>query len=223
MPHRRVSMDHRVKPGGDDLKRPASTEKLFRAAAIAASLADPQCQTATLSLSRPAIAGRGDRTKCGGRGAGFNDCSDPTTKRRVRSPLHHAPRGPPPPLSRGRIQAIVLAMRLGTRGLLHALRKPVQHAPNNEGGRSAERRVRFLPCPAGPGARHASECCHPSALRARSPCGAPPRHSPRRTHPDIGSASVPRFLRSGACGRYPLPPVSVYRAPRRPVVVPVGR
>jgi hypothetical protein len=35
--------------------------------------------------------------------------------------------------------------------------------------------------------------------------------------------SVPRFLRPGAFGRYPLPPVSVHRAPRRPVVVPVGR
>ena len=157
--------------------------------------------------------------KDGGRGAGLNVSPASTTKRRVRRPLHHAPRGPPPPLSRGRIQAIVLAMRLGTRGLLHALRKPVQHAPNNEGGRSAERRVRFLPCPAGPGARHASECCHSSALRARSPCGAPPRHSPvglRR--PAQLQAMLPgtRVGRALPALAYPSPGT----APPAPAVVP---
>jgi hypothetical protein len=37
------------------------------------------------------------------------------------------------------------------------------------------------------------------------------------------SAQSPRFLRPGFVGRYPVSPVSVHRAPRRPVVVPVGR
>ena len=34
-----------------------------------------------------------------------------TTKRRVRRPLHHATRGPPPPLSRGRMQTIPVLAR----------------------------------------------------------------------------------------------------------------
>ncbi len=58
--------------------------------------------------SRPAIAGRGDRPKGGGRGAGNNESLSTKVERRVRRPLHHpalasqAPDGPPPPLSRGR-------------------------------------------------------------------------------------------------------------------------
>jgi len=151
------------------------------------AVADPQCQTATPSLSRPATAGRGDRTKCGGRGAGIDDPLATTTKRRVRRPLHHATRGPPPPLSWGRIQTIILAMRLRIRALLHASRKPFPLTPFKR--REAERqKARLpLPCPAGPGARHADECCHSPALRARSPFGAPPRYSPEARRP-TGSA-----------------------------------
>ncbi len=42
----------------------------------------------------------------GGRGAGLVAPPAPTTKRRVRGPLHHAARGPPPPLARGRMQCV---------------------------------------------------------------------------------------------------------------------
>ena len=51
--------------------------------------------------SRPAVAGRGDRAERGGRGAGRDDPSATTTKLHLRSPLHHASRGPPPPLRGG--------------------------------------------------------------------------------------------------------------------------
>src|SRR5579863_469198 len=45
----------------------------------------------------PAPRQRGGGTaEGGGRGAGLNDLSATTTKRRVRRPLHHATRGPPP-------------------------------------------------------------------------------------------------------------------------------
>ena len=58
--------------------------------------------------------------------------------------------------------------------------------------REAERRKARSPGRiSGCGARHVNECCHSSTLRARSPFGAPPRHLPRRTHPDIGSALSP--------------------------------
>ncbi len=85
---------------------------------------------------------------------------------------------------------------------------PIASLPKR--GREVERQKARLPLPgpAGLGARHARECCHSPTLRARSPFGAPPRYSPRRTHPDIGSAPVPRFLRPGCLGRYPSPPVS---------------
>ena len=65
----------------------------------------------SVSSSRPATAGRGDRAERGGRGAGLNAPPATTTKRRVRGPLHHASRGPPPPLSRGRMQYIPVPAR----------------------------------------------------------------------------------------------------------------
>src|SRR5271170_4394209 len=105
------------------------------------------------------------------------------TELRIRRPLHHASRGPPPPLSRERISVIILAARLRVRALLQALRT------TSPKGRqwSAERRLRSWP-------RHANGCCHPPALRAwrapqndplaRTACfgrvappGAPPRLS----------------------------------------------
>jgi hypothetical protein len=63
-------------------------------------------------LSCPAKAGKGDHPKGGGRGVELNDTLSTTAKRRVRRPLHHASHGPPPPLSRGRISAPVLAARM---------------------------------------------------------------------------------------------------------------
>jgi hypothetical protein len=60
-------------------------------------------------------------------------------------------------------------------------------------------------------------------IAARSPSGAPPRHSPGRTHPALAQLQFPRFLRPGSTGvtRFRLSPV--YRAPRRPVVMPAER
>src|SRR5580698_10872717 len=63
-------------------------------------------------------------------------------------------------------------------------------------------------------ARHADECCHSSALRARSPLGAPPRYSPRKSMPRLSFG--PRFL-GRARGRTVCCP-SPAEAPRRPVI-----
>ncbi len=52
--------------------------------------------------SRPAIAGRGT-AEGGGRGAGLVESLATKAKLGVRRPLHRASRGPPPPLSRGRM------------------------------------------------------------------------------------------------------------------------
>jgi hypothetical protein len=52
----------------------------------------------------PRKRGRGTALLRGGRGAGLNDLSAPTTKRRVRGPLHRANARSPSPASRGRIK-----------------------------------------------------------------------------------------------------------------------
>ena len=140
----------------------------------------------------PATAGRGTARSAVGGASGFDDLSCV----RQRSVDSEAPSttlrgGPPPALSRGRMHALVLAMRLGIRGLLSRFKKARPTRPNKMKGAERRKARTYWPCPAGPGARHANECCHSSALRARSPFGAPPRHSPRRTHPDIGSALSP--------------------------------
>ncbi len=96
-------------------------------------------------------------------------------------------------------------------------------APNKR--RGAERRKARTPCRAQRGPARATRtnvATRPRFGRARlSALHRGTRRAGRiRTS---AQRSVPRFLRPGAFGRYPLPPVSVYRAPRRPVVVPVGR
>ena len=58
---------------------------------------------------------------------------------------------------------------------------------------------------------------------ARSPSGALLRHSPGRTHPPLAQLQFPRFLRPGVAGVTRFGLSRVYRAPRRPVVVPVER
>ena len=121
--------------------------------------------------------------------------------------------GPPPPLrftARGRIAEIVLATLFRVRAL------PIDHAPKNrfapgkKGRRSAERRMptiaashqQTLPLAdvSDAAARHADKCtqsAHLPAYGARSPSGAPPRHSPGRTHPPLAQLQFPRFLRPG--------------------------
>ena len=44
-------------------------------------------------------------------------------------------------------------------------------------------------------------CCAAAAhIVSRSPFGAPPRHSPGRTHPPLAELQFPRFLRPGSTG-----------------------
>jgi hypothetical protein len=61
------------------------------------------------------------------------------------------------------------------------------------------------------------------SVASRSPFGAPPRHSPGRTHPPLAQLQFPRFLRPGSTGVTRCRLSRVYRAPRRPVVVPAER
>ena len=139
--------------------------------------------------------------------AGADDGADPQCQ---TASLSHQARG---------TGDLVLAMRLRIRGLLHALRKPVQRAPNKRRGAERRKARTELPCPAGPGARHTSECCHPSALRARSPFGAPPRHSPvGLRQPAQPQAMLPgtRVGRALPALAYPSPGT----APPAPAVVP---
>jgi hypothetical protein len=60
-------------------------------------------------------------------------------------------------------------------------------------------------------------------LGARSPSGALLRHSPGRTHPPLAQLQFPRFLRPDLAGVTRFDLSRVYRAPRRPVVLPVER
>ena len=124
------------------------------------------------------------------------------------------------------------------RGLLHAtprkspsnrlpilahdlFRKPQPHFSGScekEGGGAPKGAHAFLPCPAGPGARHAGECCHPSALRARSPFGAPPRRLPRKSMPWLSPGRVSWDMPRTGVTRRALSQSS--GAPRGPVMVP---
>jgi hypothetical protein len=58
---------------------------------------------------------------------------------------------------------------------------------------------------------------------ARSPSGALLRHSPGRTHPPLAQLQFPRFLRPDLTGITRFDLSRVYRAPRRPVIMPVER
>ena len=102
--------------GGDDITPTLCHSNLFAAAtaicpareAFVFILPPPRGRLGAIvlvrrvSLPRPAKAGRGDRPKGGGRGAGLAEFLSTKVKRRVERPLHHASHGPPPPLSRGR-------------------------------------------------------------------------------------------------------------------------
>ena len=100
---------------------------------------------------------------------------------------------------------IILAMRL----CIRALRTTTQHekgvGPDHaykEGRRSADRRTVHVRA-AQTSVRELAQliCCAAAALVAsRSPFGAPPRHSPGRTHPPLAQLQFPRFLRPGLAG-----------------------
>jgi hypothetical protein len=61
------------------------------------------------------------------------------------------------------------------------------------------------------------------SVASRPPFGAPPRHSPGRTHPPLAQLQFPRFLRPGSTSVTRCRLSRVYRAPRRPVVMPAER
>ena len=94
-----------------------------------------------------------------------------------------------------------------------------------EGRRSADRRTVHVRA-AQTSVRELAQliCCAAAALVAsRSPFGAPPRHSPGRTHPPLAQLQFPRFLRPDLAGVTRFDLSRVYRAPRRPVVMPAER
>ena len=85
----------------------------------------------------------------------------------------------PPPAGEGENKSPPFSRCVFASELCHATaRKPFQDLPKKEGRRSAERRVRFIGRARRSRRAPRGECCHPSALRARSPFGAPPRCSP---------------------------------------------
>jgi hypothetical protein len=86
--------------------------------------------------------------------------------------------------------------------------------------RGASNRCRAAPA-------HVATNRHPgdgsAHFRARPPSGALLRLSPGRTHPPLAQLQFPRFLRPDLAGVTRFDLSRVYRAPRRPVVVPVER
>jgi hypothetical protein len=68
-----------------------------------------------------------------------------------------------------------------------------------------------------------NRCAAAARSRAAPPFGAPPRHSPGRTHPPLAQLQFPRFLRPSSTGVTRCRLSRVYRAPRRPVVMPAER
>ena len=146
--------------------------------------------------------------------------------RRQRSSISEAPstvlRTVPLPHFRGGGCAPPFSRCVCASEVCHATARKPFGLPIKEGRRSAERRAvrgRIDGC----GARHAGECCHSPALRARSPFGAPPRRSPGRTHPPLAQLQYRASWDEAATGVTLCRQSPVNRAPRRPVVVPVGR
>ena len=177
MPHRRVSMDHRVKPGGDDLKRPASTEKLR-------SRARNRAQVLPIHNVKQRRVLFPSRTE--GHAISFSRCGFAPE---VCCTLQESPSNRPKKMKGG-----------GAPKGAYLLAVP-------GGARRAPRR-RMLPFV------HASGAL---AFRRSTAALAAPDASGHRLNP---SPALPKTRR---IRRYPLPPVLVHRAPRRPVVVPVGR
>ncbi len=110
---------------------------------ISASFRAILCRLAR-SSSCPAIAGKGDHPSAerldGGRGAGRDETLSTKAKRRVRRPLHHASRGPPPPLSR-RAENITLRSRAALFVCAPSFANGFTKRASPRGRRSAERRV----------------------------------------------------------------------------------
>ena len=95
-------------------------------------------------------------------------------------------------------------------------------APRRE--RSAERRMPTIARASGAShLRHSSAFGRQRALSGRARSGALLRHSRGRTHPPLAQLQFPRFLRPDLTGVTRFDLSQVYRAPRRPVVLPVQR
>jgi hypothetical protein len=147
------------------------------------------------------------------------------------APLHHASHGPPPPLAGGRINEIVLAARFCARALSNRERTSLK---KKEGGAPRGASIQWP--------HHISKRCRLNmrgarlrasqtslrslrTLSATAPARLPALHrGTRRTRRiQYRLSSRPALPETRLGGRYPLSPVTVYRAPRGPVVVPVGR
>ena len=135
------------------------------------------------------------------------------------SPSPRSSRGSTSPRTRGEVR-----IKIRSRGacasevcLSHAQERP----PKMKGGGAPKGAV-VEAASADAAARHANECCHSPALRARAPCGAPPRARFGELTPQLSSSRaswVRRHRVSPASS-----PVPVQRAPRRPVHhLPAGR
>ena len=152
---------------------------------IGAELKLRRCGRSRREPSRPAAAGRVAANKMSGGCGHFLDRPPP----RLIS-LRDIRRLSPPPRG-GRIKQI----RSRDAPLHPSFATPLQESPSRglpNKRREAERRKARIQRPHRRMRRAPRRQMLPlAALRARSPFGAPPRHSPRRTHPDIGSALSP--------------------------------
>jgi hypothetical protein len=100
-----------------------------------------------------------------------------------------------------------------------------RRAPVAKRERSAERRMPTIAAmqTSAPFARASAFGAAVRQFGARPPSGATLRHSPGRTHPPLAQLQFPRFLRPDLASVTRFDLSRVYRAPRRPVVMPVER
>jgi hypothetical protein len=184
--------------------------------------------------SRPAIAGRGDRTKCGGTGA-----SSAAMRRSICSTSCHAP--PPPCFAWSSFSRRVFAPELWHstvlnrhhrfHSVLHAkpqqAQMPVEAFGKRRLGRMTVRTERKKKI-GGETPTDARRFCRGSGhgrawIARRTSIGVPPRFSPQGIFHRKGRSLRPGFLGRGLSVERALPapacPV-VQRAPRTPVLVP---
>jgi hypothetical protein len=162
----------------------------------------------------------------GGRGVGIGDSPSTKVKRRVRRPLHHPSGGPPPPLSRGRINETRSRDAMCARVMFQASRK-TSHKKGGEApkgamswSRATLSDVAIVKCFGRGSAR----------IAARTPSGAPPRARFGESTPRLSSSRASWETSSlrdnaslkGKTWRHRVSPASspvpVQRAPRRPVI-----
>jgi hypothetical protein len=138
-------------------------------------------------------------------------------KRRDLRPLHRASRDPPAPASRGRKEKALSFPRCLCIRVVRT--KATKVLPPRKDGEAERREARTEAAPAGAARATQGGCCHPLALRARSPLGAPPRLSRRIFRSDVAaSGQVSWDVVRRALPRFSCP--SPAEAPRAPVVVP---